>query len=262
MAPCWLLRGRLHNATRMEFRYDFGAKLFVAILLLLVISDQLTSPSPDPRDAAPPQPSAERKLLEPAGGVEMRRAVLEEASLLLKLADRAIPYANAPLVEAAAALGVAPSDTPQMELSPPRRRPRRTPRSDASPEAEPPHPAAHVAEPAVAAGRSVRPAAAAAAVTDDPTCHTAAHTGYSVDRAVVWGLGKPGFHLNTSAECCDACKVLRCCRRRLPADHPLPYIPQSRHCPRRRPGTYPRHTPRPAARRARATRHGGRRDPR
>ena len=113
----------------MEFRYDFGAKLFVAILLLLVISDQLTSPSPDPRDAAPPQPSAERKLLEPAGGVEMRRAVLEEASLLLKLADRAIPYANAPLVEAAAALGVAPSDdTPQMELSPPTRRPRRTPR--------------------------------------------------------------------------------------------------------------------------------------
>ena len=64
---------RLHNATRMEFRYDFGAKLFVAILLLLVISDQLTSPSPDPRDAAPPQPSAERKLLEPAGGVDMRR---------------------------------------------------------------------------------------------------------------------------------------------------------------------------------------------
>ena len=39
----------------------------------------------------------------------MRRAVLEEASLLLKLADRAIPYANAPLVEAAAALGVASS---------------------------------------------------------------------------------------------------------------------------------------------------------
>ena len=228
-----------HDARRMEFRYDFGAKLFVAILLLLVISDQLTSPSPDPRDAAPPQPSAERKLLEPAGGVDMRRAVLEEASLLLKLADRAIPYANAPLVEAAAALGVAPSDTPQMELSPPRRRPRRTPRSDASPEAEPPHPAAHVAEPAVAAGRSVRPAAAAAAVTDDPTCHTAAHTGYSGDRAVVWGLGKPGFHLNTSAECCDACKVLRCCRRRLPADHPLPYIPQSRHCPRRRPARTP-----------------------
>ena len=110
----------------MELRYEFGAKLFVAILLLLVISDQLTSPTADPRDAAPPQP---------AGGIDLRLAALEEASLLLKLADRALPYANVPLVQAAAALGVAPSDTPQMDLSPPRRRPRRAARSEASAEA-------------------------------------------------------------------------------------------------------------------------------
>ena len=188
----------------MELRYEFGAKLFVAILLLLVISDQLTSPTADPRDAAPPQP-------DDATG-RLRLAALEEASLLLKLADRALPYANVPLVQAAAALGVAPSDTPQMDLSPPRRRPRRAARSEASSEAEPPRPAAYVAEAAAVARRSVSYAevhgsAAAAAVTDDPTCHTAAHTGYSGDRAVVWGLGKPGFHLNTSAECCDACKA-------------------------------------------------------
>ena len=194
----------------MELRYEFGAKLFVAILLLLVVSDQLTSPTADPRDAAPPQPGAEGKPYAPAGGMDLRLAALEEASLLLKLTDRALPYANAPLVQAAAALGVAPSDTQQMDLSPPRRRPRRAARSDASSEAEPTRPAAYVAEAAAVAKRSVSYAevhGSAAAVTDDPTCHTAVHTGYSGDRAVVWGLGKPGFHLNTSAECCDACKA-------------------------------------------------------
>ena len=211
---------RVAELAAMELRYEFGAKLFVAILLLLVISDQLTSPTADPRDAAPPQP---------AGGIDLRLAALEEASLLLKLADRALPYANVPLVQAAAALGVAPSDTPQMDLSPPRRRPRRAARSEASSEAEPPRPAAYVAEAAAVARRSVSYAevhgsAAAAAVTDDPTCHTAAHTGYSGDRAVVWGLGKPGFHLNTSAECCNACKAqcLPCYLPRLPAHRPIP----------------------------------------
>ena len=211
----------LRVSLAMELRYEFGAKLFVAILLLLVVSDQLTSPTADPRDAAPPQPGAEGKPYAPAGGMDLRLAALEEASLLLKLTDRALPYANAPLVQAAAALGVAPSDTPQMELSPPRHRPRRAARSDASSEAEPTHPAAYVAEAAAVAKRSVSYAevhGSAAAVTDDPTCHTAAHTGYSGDRAVVWGLGKPGFHLNTSAECCNACKAPPL----LPAPPPCP----------------------------------------
>ena len=40
----------------------------------------------------------------------------------------------------------------------------------------------------------------------DPTCHTALHTGYSGDGARVWGLGKPGFHLKSAAECCKACQ--------------------------------------------------------
>jgi len=48
---------------------------------------------------------------------------------------------------------------------------------------------------------------AAAAAAGDPTCHTAEHTGYSGDRAVVWGLGKPGFHLKDAAECCKACQA-------------------------------------------------------
>ena len=210
----------------MELRYELGAKLFVAILLLLIISDQLTSPTADPRDSAP---ATEGKPSAPAGGFDLRLAALEEASLLLKLTDRALPYANVPLVQAAAALGVAPSDTPQMDLSPPRRRPRRAARSDAS--SEPPRPAAYVAEAASAARRSVSYAevygsAAAAAVTDDPTCHTAAHTGYSGDRAVVWGLGKPGFHLNTSAECCNACKV-------------PPVLPTPPPCPPTHPQTKP-----------------------
>ena len=46
---------------------------------------------------------ATQKLFSPAGGVDLRAAALEEASLLLKLAERALPYANAPLVQAAAA---------------------------------------------------------------------------------------------------------------------------------------------------------------
>ena len=46
---------------------------------------------------------ATQELFSPAGGVDLRVAALEEASLLLKLAERALPYANAPLVQAAAA---------------------------------------------------------------------------------------------------------------------------------------------------------------
>ena len=33
----------------MEFHYDFAGKLLAAILLLLVVSDQLTTPAADPR---------------------------------------------------------------------------------------------------------------------------------------------------------------------------------------------------------------------
>ena len=111
----------------MEINYDFGAKLLTAILLVLVVSDQLTAPAADPRDAdATPAAAVQppRNLSGP-GGVDLRSATLEEASLLLKLAERAIPYADAPLAQAAAALRVDPSDAPQMELSPSRRRPRR-----------------------------------------------------------------------------------------------------------------------------------------
>ena len=34
----------------MEFNYDFAGKLLAAMLLLLVVSDQLTTPATDPRD--------------------------------------------------------------------------------------------------------------------------------------------------------------------------------------------------------------------
>lgn len=80
----------------MEFQYEFAGKILVAILLILVVHDQLTSPAADPRDSAP-------LPLPPIGGqarsvVDPRSAALEEASLLLKFAERAIPYATAPLV--------------------------------------------------------------------------------------------------------------------------------------------------------------------
>ena len=39
----------------------------------------------------------------------------------------------------------------------------------------------------------------------DPRCHAKEHTGYAGDGAVVWGLGKPGFHLPDAATCCRAC---------------------------------------------------------
>ena len=113
----------------MEFNYDFAGKLLAAILLLLVVSDQLTTPAADPRDGDATEAQPPFKPYGPDGsGIDLRAAALEEASLLLKLAERAIPYAKAPLVQAAAALGVEPSDTPQMDLSPSRRRPRRAAR--------------------------------------------------------------------------------------------------------------------------------------
>jgi hypothetical protein len=39
----------------------------------------------------------------------------------------------------------------------------------------------------------------------DARCHAREHTGYAGDGAVVWGLGKPGFHLPDAPTCCRAC---------------------------------------------------------
>ena len=41
----------------------------------------------------------------------------------------------------------------------------------------------------------------------DATCHARANTGYAGDGALVWGLGKPGFHLAGASECCTACQA-------------------------------------------------------
>ena len=41
----------------------------------------------------------------------------------------------------------------------------------------------------------------------DAKCHARLHTDYMGERAPVWGLGKPGFHLNSAAECCAACQA-------------------------------------------------------
>ena len=134
---------------------------------------------------------ASQKLFSPAGGVDLRGAALEEASLLLKLAERALPYANAPLVQAAAALGVEPSDTPQMDLSPSRRRPRRAARSAADLDSGS---GASSAEAAAIARRSVHFEVA------DARCQPTLHAGFS-GGALNWG---PRFKVETAQECCDA----------------------------------------------------------
>jgi len=41
----------------------------------------------------------------------------------------------------------------------------------------------------------------------DPTCHAREHTDYMGESAPVWGLGKPGFHLASPADCCAACQA-------------------------------------------------------
>ena len=50
------------------------------------------------------------------------------------------------------------------------------------------------------------PAPAPAGVAD-ATCHARMHTDYMGERAPVWGLGNPGFHLKDAAECCAACQA-------------------------------------------------------
>ena len=52
---------------------------------------------------------------------------------------------------------------------------------------------------------SLQPAAAAGVA--DPTCHARLHTDYMGERAPVWGLGNPGFHLKDAGECCKACQA-------------------------------------------------------
>jgi hypothetical protein len=194
----------------MEFNYDFAGKLLAAILLLLVVSDQLTTPAADPRDGDATEAQPPFKPYGPDGsGIDLRAAALEEASLLLKLAERAIPYAKAPLVQAAAALGVEPSDTPQMDLSPSRRRPRRAARSaadsdagsDASSESS-------SAEAAAIARRSVHYEVA------DARCQPTLHAGFS-GGALNWGMS---FKVETAQECCDACRA-----NPNPHNHPHPH---------------------------------------
>jgi hypothetical protein len=51
------------------------------------------------------------------------------------------------------------------------------------------------------------PAPAPAAGVSDQTCHARLHTDYMGEQAPVWGLGKPGFHLKSAAECCAACQA-------------------------------------------------------
>ena len=96
---------------------------------------------------------------------------LMEAARILRSADRAVALGTTSITQAAAALKAAEGGAP-----------------------------AAAATAAVAAAAAMAPSA-------DPTCHTAEHTGYSGDRAVVWGLGKPGFHLRDAGECCKACQA-------------------------------------------------------
>jgi len=41
----------------------------------------------------------------------------------------------------------------------------------------------------------------------DATCHARLNTDYMGERAPVWGLGNPGFHLRDAGECCAACQA-------------------------------------------------------
>lgn len=41
----------------------------------------------------------------------------------------------------------------------------------------------------------------------DGMCHARPHTDYMGEQAPVWGLGRPGFHLNSAASCCTACQA-------------------------------------------------------
>ena len=50
------------------------------------------------------------------------------------------------------------------------------------------------------------PSPTVAGVTD-AKCHVHLHADYMGERAPVWGLGNPGFHLRDAAECCAACQA-------------------------------------------------------
>jgi len=69
----------------------------------------------------------------------------------------------------------------------------------ASPPPPPPPPLLHPPPPSP----TISPPAGVA----DPTCHAKLHADYMGERAPVWGLGKPGFHLKDAGECCAACQA-------------------------------------------------------
>ena len=51
------------------------------------------------------------------------------------------------------------------------------------------------------------PSPMAPAGVSDRTCHARLNTDYMGEAAPVWGLGNPGFHLSSPAECCAACQA-------------------------------------------------------
>ena len=185
--------------------YDLATKLFVACLLLLVVHDQLTAPS-DPRDepTVPTNPNAglgpgrsyalEQKFsssrLDDArrlSGVDMRAAALEEASLLRNLTQRAIPYAEAHVTRAAAALAragaaPAPASGGEQALAP-----------------QQPRPAAYTAEAAAIARRSVGNPNEEAESSCQPTLHAGFNGG-----SLNWGMS---FKVETAQQCCDGATV-------------------------------------------------------
>jgi len=60
--------------------------------------------------------------------------------------------------------------------------------------------------PVLPAAQRSPPPSAVADVTD-ATCHARDNTDYMGESAPVWGLGTPGFHLRSAAECCEACQA-------------------------------------------------------
>ena len=70
----------------------------------------------------------------------------------------------------------------------------------------PPNPPSHASPPPPPLPPPPLPAAHPAGVAD-ATCHARLHTDYMGERAPVWGLGNPGFHLKDAGECCAACQA-------------------------------------------------------
>ena len=111
----------------------------------------------------------------------------------------------AALEQAAAALGRAPADTPQLLLSSPRRRPRRNAAADAAPG----RPSAFAAEAAAIARRSVHYEVA------DPRCQPTLHAGFS-GGTLNWGMS---FKVHTAQQSVQLSPCIPHCLRRLPFTH-------------------------------------------